>query len=243
MKMKKTLLLLLFFSHWLIEIQAQSVTESGAYTFRFRDSIKVELLAAYETITPNKGYYYLPTNLRVSTNEEKQPEFMLMSYQRDGRDEVIMHWLLTWGLDSLQQRRIDSLVLMKIDSSARVLGSLMMDTDTKIVFEQGKKGNSKLVTVLQRSITSGGAIPNLAGGKSATAFRCIGEDAILLSDVLKDETKAKDIFITMGFNYKVFIKKREGFNIAESRRIVLKIGLDEVFRQAKKCNDCIVMIK
>ena len=223
---------------------AQSVSEQNSHTFRLGDSLQVELLEAIEPPSEHiRGYYYLPNNLRLSEGEAGQPEFLLMSYKRENTDEeeVIMHWLFTWGLTAKQQKAIDSLAIVKIDSSARVLGALMLTADAKYYFSNQQK-STVLINALESGITSGGIVPTQADGKSATSFRFKGEAAKLILEAVKNENKAKGIYLNMGFNYKVLKKYKTGLNVAENKRIILQIGLDEVFKKAKTCKECIVIM-
>lgn len=241
--MKTFILFFVTLSLFIEPIAAQLISENGSYTVQFGDSLKVKLYRATEDIGAGiKAYYYAPTNLRLVENEEGQPEFMLMSYHIAEKDEAIMHWLLKWGITASQQRMLDSFMLVKIDSTARLLGAINVTPDAKLRFlNKGK--NQGLTDILEQCMTSGGTVPTHADAKSASSFKCSGESAKILLNAFKDSTKCKDIFIQMGFSYDILFTQRDGLTQVVSKRLVLELSLEAIFQKAKKCSECIVRMK
>jgi hypothetical protein len=235
--MKKLLnTLALFYCGFSCPLIAQEATKDS---FLLSDSLKVFLIQTEELSESNgKSFHYLPTNLRLSTNEKKQPEFLLMLY-RNGEDlGGIMHWILTWGLTDKQQKEIDTLILSKIDSSARVLGSVMVDADSKYEFIV-KGGDETWIPFLKKNLTSGGIIPTMAGSKGATSFKFGGSDVEKLKTAVKNPKILRGVYISMGFDYTKMEKK--GFiSQGVKKRINLLLSVETLFREAKKCKECIV---
>lgn len=236
-------ILLIFLISSFRSLMAQSENVGDTYALRLEDSIEVLLLPAIDPPAVHiQGYNYLPTNLRLSETEDKQPEFLFMTYQKGEEQEAIMHWLFTWGLTPKQQKAMDSLVLVKIDSTAQVLGAYAVEADPKYTFTN-KSGNQVLMETLEKGIISGGIVPTHVNSKSASSFKLKGEAVKLVTEAIKDENKAKGIYISMGFNYKVLEKGQYGINIAKISRIILELELAVIFHEAKKCKECIVVVE
>lgn len=224
-------------------IYSQSIAEKGQHRLRFGDSVWVNILAVIEPPALNvKGYYYLPTYLRLSENEEKLPEFMFMAFQRGEEQEAIMHWLLTWGITPKQQAVIDTFLIKNVDSTARLLGAVLVQADEKYTFVN-RGGDAKLMQSLERSLTSGGIVPTHADAKSATSFKFSGEDAKQIIAALEDVKKCKGIYISMDFEYQIMSPLRNNINFSTKNRHTIELSLEEIILKARTCKDCIVNIK
>ena len=208
-------------------IAAQLVDYSGKKTCAISNGEEVVLFPASET--PH-AYYCLPAHLRLSVNEEKQPEFLMMLWAGEGEtvvDNGIMHWLLTWGLTAEDEKVISGFLISKVDSNAVFLGAMSVSAPEKYLFS-GK--NHDMIALLQRSITSGGGIPTVTGGKSATSFKFKGGDAQTIEKHAKDAGKWKGVMIEMPF-----------FGLNNEYLCTLSIDAGTILTAAYKCDTCFLI--
>jgi hypothetical protein len=189
-----------------------------------------EILQLFPSTSAPTGYYCLPSHLRLSVNEDKQPEFLLMLWANEGEAAVshgIMHWLITWGLDKDQENFVRNYITTTVDSTANLLGTLSVNAPEKYVIK-GK--NTELTTLLNKAIQTGGSIPTTPGGKSATSFKIEGENAVLLQKIYKNKDKWKDVWIEMPF-----------FDLNGTPLCTLQLGADRLIQEANKCTDCFIV--
>jgi hypothetical protein len=205
---------------------AQLIRKSGKISCPLSKDEQVILFPSSET---THGYYCLPTQLRLSTNEDKQPEFLLMLW--GGEDETtinngIMHWLVTWGLTKEQEKKVADFLIAKVDSNAVLLGTVQVSAPEKYIFSGT---NAPLIKLLQKALESGGSIPTTAGGKSASAFRFRGDDALEIQKKTKDSEKWRDVSIEMPF-----------FDLNGEELCTLKLDINNLWKDALTCIDCFI---
>ncbi len=189
-----------------------------------------EVLQLFPSSSAPSGYYCLPSHLRLSVNEDKQPEFLLMLWANEGEATVshgIMHWLITWGLDKEQENFVRNYITTVVDSTANLLGTLSVNAPEKYLI---KGENTELVTLLNKAVQTGGSIPTTPGGKSATSFKIEGENAVLLQKIYKNKDKWKGVWIEMPF-----------FDLNGTPLCTLQLGAYQLMQDAIKCTDCFII--
>lgn len=208
-------------------LAAQLVDYAGKIVCPLSDGEDVVLLPATET---PYAYYCLPSHLRLSVNEDQQPEFLLMLWgaeEGSGVDNGIMHWLLTWGLTQDQEKQVNAFLVGKVDSSAVLQGVMSVSAPEKYVIK-GK--NTEMVQLLQGSVTSGGGIPTVPGGKSATSFKFKAKDAETMYDNALKPEKWKDVIIEMLF-----------YGLHNEPLCTLTIDASNILTAAQKCDSCFLL--
>ena len=209
------------------DLAAQLVDYAGKVVCPMPDGEDVVLLPSTET--PH-AYYCLPSHLRLSVNEDKQPEFLLMLWgaeEGQGVDNGIMHWLLTWGLTQDQEKQVNAFLVGKVDSSAVLLGVMSVFAPEKYVLK-GK--NSDMIRLLQSSVTSGGGIPTVPGGKSATSFKFKAKEAATIYDYALKPEKWKEVIIEMPF-----------YGLQNEPLCTLTIDASGILTAAQKCESCFLL--
>jgi hypothetical protein len=206
---------------------AQMVDTGAKITLELPGGHPVELFPALDNPL---GFYCLPNQLRLSVTEENQPEFLLMLWGSEGETAVnngIMHWLLTWGLLMEQEKLVSQYLVEKVDSNAVFLGTLAVKAPDKYRFT-GK--NTALIQLLQSAITSGGGIPTVPGGKSATSFKFNKTAAQTIEKQAKDPKKWEGVIIEMPF-----------FDLNNVLLCTLQLEASAILRAAVACDDCFLL--
>jgi len=197
--------------------------------------LEVELVAQMNSDNHRPEYYYLPNNLRVSTNQQAQPELLFMAWNighNTQETQGILHWILTWGLDADQEAEVEHLLKSQVDSTAVLMGSILVQPiiqDFKIAGT-----NDTMIQLLIKNMTSGGTIPTSSGGKSAAAFKFSGPDALAVLAAYRDTNKWKQAFIEMPFSFSV-----PGKGLKSK---TLKLEVKTIFQQLLGCKECIKLI-
>jgi hypothetical protein len=207
-------------------LTAQRLDMAQKHTCPTPDGGEVVLYRATET--PN-GYYCLPSHLRLSI-EEGTPEFLLMLWGDEGAAEVsngIMHWLLTWGLDKANEQAVQNYLTTKVDSNAVLLGTVTVQSPERYILT-GE--NKKLLQLLQNALQTGGSIPTTSGGKSATSFKIVGENAEWLRQNARKPEAWKGVFIEMPF-----------YSLPGQHLTTLQLGTDVLMKVAVGCKECFVV--
>lgn len=209
------------------DTSAQMVDYTRKVVCPLPDGEEVILFPATETAN---AWYCLPSHLRLSVNEDKQPEFMLMLWGSEsgaGVDNGIMHWLLTWGLTRDQEKQVNDYLVGKVDSSAVLLGAVSVSAPEKYEIK-GK--NTDMIRLLQISVTSGAGIPTVPGGKSATSFKFSAKDAATMYDFALKPEKWKDAIIEMPF-----------YGLNNEPLCTLRIDAANILTAAQKCTNCFLL--
>lgn len=187
-----------------------------------------EEISLFPSMDQAQAYYYLPCNLRLSTVEAAQPEFLFMSWKSESAaqtDNVVMHWLLTWGLSATQEKEVQT-CLIQIDSSAVLLGAVNVEVPEKMSWSGKNKNYLKL---LQNALNAGGIVPSLPGGKSASSFRLRDADALLLEESFQQLDKWDDVYVEMPFYWK-----------NHSQTHTLRLAVKTILSSGSKCAACMV---
>jgi hypothetical protein len=200
-----------------------------------KNPIEVELVSRLNMENKRSEFYYLPVNLRVSINQNNQPELLYMSWDSDNQKsepQGILHWILTWGLTVAQEKEIQERLVKQIDSTAILMGSLSVQAALQDFKITGP--NDSMILLLSKNITSGASIPTQAGSKSATAFKFTGPDAQNVISTFKNTDKWKQVYIEMPFNFNL--------PTGGSGSKVLKLEVKTIFKQLYSCKECLKLI-
>lgn len=204
---------------------AQELNLSGKVTCKLSSKEEVTLFPAREQA---QGYYYLPCNLRLSSTPE-QPEFLFMSWKSPSAtqtDNVVMHWLLTWGLTGEQEKEVQTCLITQVDSTALLLGAVTVETPEKWLWT-GK--NATYSQLLQNTLSAGANVPTLPGGKSASSFRLKGNEAYTLEQSLQQLDKWDDVYVEMPFYW-----------MNHSQTQTLRLAVKTILTTGSKCAACMV---
>lgn len=223
----------LFFLLFIQSFSAFAQLTPERIKIKLADNLEVELVSILNAENNRAEYYYLPNNIRVSINQQSQPELLFMAWDRESdRMQIIMHWMLTWGLTGDQESEVQRILQKQVDSNAVLMGSVQVQPMVQDVKITGS--NESMIQLLVKNLTSGGSIPTSPGGKSAAAFKFSGPDASTILESQKNTAKWKQVFVEMPFQ----------FNIpqAGSGTKVLRLEVKTIFQQLAACKDCIKLI-
>lgn len=205
---------------------AQELNLSGKVTCMLNSKEEIILFPTREELP---GYYYLPCNLRLSSTSEQQPEFLLMTWKSTSAtqtDNVVMHWLLTWGLTAEQEKEVQKCLITQVDSTALLLGAVNVETPEKMLW-LGK--NTTYAQLLQNALSAGANVPTLPGGKSASSFRLKGTDAYNLEQSLQQLDKWDEVYVEMPFYW-----------MNHSQTHTLRLAVKTILTTGSKCAACMV---
>ncbi len=229
-----TLLLVLFVTGF-TNLYCQKISNSIKLNIGTKDPIEVELIAKSNPESHRLEYYYLPVNLRLSFNQQLQPELLFMAWSTEGpnsESQGILHWILTWGLTAEQEEEVQHLLITKIDSSAVLMGAISVQPALQEYNILGS--NDTMIQLLLKNVTSGRSIPANALSKSATAFKFSGVDALIMLSSFKTIDKWKQVFIEMPFIYAI---PQSGISTKK-----LRLEVKTIFKQLANCKECYKLI-
>lgn len=205
---------------------AQELNLSGKVTCMLTSKEEIILFPNREEVP---GYYYLPCNLRLSSTSEQQPEFLFMTWKSSSAtqtDNVVMHWLLTWGLTAEQEKEVQVCLHTQVDSTALLLGAVNVETPEKMLWS-GK--NTTYAQLLQNTLSAGANVPTLPGGKSASSFRLKSTDAYTLEQSLQQLDKWDEVYVEMPFYW-----------MNHSQTHTLRLAVKTILTTGAKCAACMV---
>ncbi|HYF70462.1 MAG TPA: hypothetical protein VD884_20135 [Ohtaekwangia sp.] len=162
-------------------------------------------------------YYYLPVNMRLSQKDDGTPQFLLLKYTTDEKEDVggvqgaLMHFLMEWGLTPEQERELDQKLKEKIKELARgnplfarittpkVMGAvdLTAETDNSFRIISAVLTDEKMTPKL----ISSGKAPVIEGAKVAVASKLDKNGAQLLAATLEESRSISDVSLEMTFKY------------------------------------------
>lgn len=162
-------------------------------------------------------YYYLPVNMRLSQKDDGTPQFLLLKYTTDEKEDVggvqgaLMHFLMEWGLTPEQERELDQKLKSKIQELARgnplfarittpkVMGAadLTAETDNSFRIISAVLTDEKMTPKL----ISSGKAPVIEGAKVAVASKLDKNGAQLLAATLEKSRSISDVSLEMTFKY------------------------------------------
>ncbi|WP_143569714.1 hypothetical protein [Tenacibaculum agarivorans] len=156
-------------------------------------------------------YYSLPSHLKFSVNQKKEPEFSFLTYSdRGGSQSGILHFLMSWGLSLSQRKEVQTALEKIVGEDARFMGSIVPELDNTYNTLQ-IIGSSPLVDILSESATAIGRVPTFSNSKTACSFKLDHNDTETLKTAIADNTEdLKTLFLSMNFIIKFKGKHRAG---------------------------------
>ncbi len=189
---------------------------------------KVYAFPTYSDNSDFHPYYYLPVNMRVA-EKNAAPEFSFIAYRKDSLSEIeggLLHFLLTWGLDSEQETLLDSLFKTHSDSLATLMGSLMVKP---IEFEITTE--KPIAKILKGTMSNVPKVPSFAGGKMAVSFKLNGEQAKMVRKAIKSPQTVSDILLVFHFTYE---------SMAGEKPWDVSLKLSDLFSYVGKFPQCVL---
>lgn len=225
----KTRLLFLPFLLLLGRIQAQVVDDFNKLSVTLKDGTTVILFgkawdigdrtqeeALAQGILKEKstakdgGYFYLPTNVRLSKRKDGVPEFLLLKYVTDEKTPdrdmsgALMHFLMEWGLSEAQKQECEQLLrkAKPNEPKGKVMGPVKLFSP---------EGESFAITSaitsdkgMTNNVLSSGRAPLIEGGKIAVATSLNKYGAQLMNATLdkpSGKTSVGDLSMSLRFKY------------------------------------------
>lgn len=179
----------------------------------------------YKDYKNDHRYYYQPFNLRLATNQSG-PEFSYLTYNTTGDSEkpnaVIVHMLLTWGLDRDQNIEVEQWIKTQLDSQSILVGSIPVTHSNKGHLEI--VGPSELSGILSRSLTSGSTAPLIPGSKMALSFNVKNKEFDKLEKALDDSDEIKRIL------FRIYLKTLNGLIQGAVNEIILEVTFYDLLK-------------
>jgi len=179
---------------------AQQLIENSKLSLCLNNGIEVECYESFSFNTKSNEYYYLPTKLHFTETKSGDKSLSLLIY-KDKNDKIegaIMHWLLSWGLSSVEKNELSNLLKAKIGEEAKLMGAvLMVKSESKPDFEI--LGSNKLSPLLSLNTVNRGKAPNIANASMAIAFSFDKDEASTLENVFHDKKEQRTTNIVMRF--------------------------------------------
>lgn len=180
-------------------------------------------LASRNPDRKTRKYYALPSNLHLTTKEDGvTPEFLFNSYvtnkskEQGGISGAIMHFLVSWGLTTEQEKDL-SKKLKKKFKGAKYMGPVPLEIDDK-------GGSFKIVSAtlgsdLAPKLVTSGKAPLIPGGKAAAASQLTAEGAQLMASTFEADRSITDVSIVFDYNYRVLAPAARGYILIDWSKI------------------------
>jgi len=223
MKMNKYIIL--FFSFFASNIMlGQVLDKDNKISLSLSNGEIVNLIGEADIkndVFTNK-YYYLPSNLRLSTRENGDPEFLFAKYTTEEREDnggvqgAIMHFLMQWGLSNEMIEEAESLLKQKLRNmqisgndkyknmdpvSAKIRGAVDIKSDN---------GGFKVVSATLSDPVTSGTAPLLPGSKIAIAAKMDKNEAQLMASTFEEGKSITDLSISINYSYEALMPSLEG---------------------------------
>ena len=194
---------------------AQTLDATKQTTIVLSDNSKIVVYKKATSFDENSDEYYsLPSHLKFSKNQLKEPEFSLVTYD-DAKGNLggILHFLISWGLTLSQREEVQKELEKKAGEQARFMGPIIPEIDTNQPYLT-ISGKSELVEILNNSATSIGRVTTFPNAKSASSFKLSNEDAQTIETLIKSNSKnLKTLFLTM--NFIIRFKGKNGYGLSQ----------------------------
>jgi len=207
------LLGLLFAVH--VNTQAQQIDDNSITNLVLKDGTTVVLYQGLPAelksldangnpkANPAHDWYYLPTNLRLTSRPDGVPEFLFTKFTTEkssGPSGAIMHFLMKFGLTQDQQVELQKMLVDRTKDSLAVLkGQIQLQTD-----DEGGSFQIISATLSDKSMATSivnGRAPLLEGGKTAVATRLTADGAQLLASTFEKAKSITDLSISLNYKY------------------------------------------
>lgn len=160
------------------------------------------------------NYYYLPTNLKLSTNADGTPQFLFLKFiteEKAGDGGIgggLIHFLMEWGLTDVQVKELEALLKVK-NRAATVKGAAPVEA---LGEAPGFQIISGVLTDkgLTPTIVATGKAPLMPGGKIAAAARLTPQGAQILEATFQKTSSISDISINLDFAYTMMVPAAKG---------------------------------
>lgn len=193
---------------------AQTLDANKEFTFILSDNSKVIVYKKAGSFDENSDEYYsLPSHLKFSMNQLKEPEFSLVKYDdANGNEGGILHFLTSWGLSLSQREEIQKALEKTEGEDARFMGHVTPEIDTNQPYLK-ISGESSLTEILNNSATAIGRVTTYPHAKSASSFKLNGRDILILeTSIKKNQNNLKKLFLSM--NFIIRFKGKNGYGIS-----------------------------
>ncbi|MCB0375222.1 MAG: hypothetical protein KDD04_04825, partial [Sinomicrobium sp.] len=177
-------------------------------------------------------YYYLPTNLRLSSRPDGTKEFLFLKYTTEeagGAQGALMHFLMEWGLTPEQQKDAQTKLRQKIEQLKQNPGSPFKSVNNPVIAGAAdvmvEDGNSfRIISSvltdagMSKVVASGNASP-LPGSKIAVAAKLDKIAAQLLAATFEQNRSITDISLELSFKYNVLFPAVDGQIIIDWQKV------------------------
>lgn len=149
-----------------LQSMCQTLVESSRVVVT---SAKGEEVILFTSNDCDHCYFYLPSFLRISS-QKGMPESSLVIWKDEEDSEVIggiLHFLVEWGLDQQEEKKVRNILRSTCDSLAVIVGPAMVyPSDNRNIIE----GKDKLSNTLLACLKNTPAVPTTPGAKMALSF-------------------------------------------------------------------------
>ncbi|MEM1119287.1 MAG: hypothetical protein AAGJ18_02495 [Bacteroidota bacterium] len=171
---------------WLVN--GQTLVETSFDTLFLEDSLMVVVATPANC---KQCYYYLPTNLRPSLNQEKVPEISLTTWYNEDSTKIdggILHYLMVWGLTFEQEATLQQQIIERIDSVGVQMGAVtVIPKETNLLVE----GTDEMAKLLRKVSKQPTPIATTPGAKMAMSFYFGMEDIGQFLEIMNGEDEVE----------------------------------------------------
>ncbi|MEM9687518.1 MAG: hypothetical protein AAF934_11440, partial [Bacteroidota bacterium] len=184
-------------------------------------------------------YYYLPTNLRLSSRPDGTKEFLFLKFTSEERGQpqgAIMHFLMEWGLTPQQEREAQIKLRQKVASLRRNPESPYKNIQEPVLVgaadvsvEDGSSFriiSSVLTDKGMANVVTSGKASTLPGAKVAVAAKLDKTAAQLLAATFEKNRSVTDVSLELNFNYNVRFPAVDGQIIIDWQKVQKTIKKD-----------------
>ena len=169
-------------------------------------------------------YYYLPSGLRLSKNNDGTPQFLFSKYTTEdaaaGTTGALMHFLMEWGLTEEQREEIQGKLKSRLGRLAALDDRFAGVTDPQLMgavdVRTAPESSFEVISAVLRDgdatptlVTSGHA-PIIPGGKVAVAALMEEKAAQLLAASFEESNSITDLSLALRFEYDLLMPAVDG---------------------------------
>jgi len=215
----KTYILVILLSILHFEGVGQILDSENKVTVTLTNGTVVTLYGAKILNSTNKSnnFYYLPTNLRLSQNQNGTPQFLYIQYATDDKlntkdtSGAILHLLLEYGLTKELETEVKSKLKIKAPG-ANLMGAADVipdgDNSIQLISSLVTNKNDQQVILSKRA-------PTLPGSKIAISAQLNSLNSQIFAATFNQAKSITDLSLSLYYKYTVTMPAANGYIIED----------------------------
>ena len=191
--------------------------------FILADGTSVTVIIVMEKESGKRRAYYLPANLRISTNKSNKKEISLIKYKKDNEQSAIFHMLLTWGLTKYQLTDLQQCIKERYKEVVQLYGSYNLTSSSGLnIYSKGAIGS-----ILKRAAKHIYIVPLNPGLNMALSAKLSDAETTVVERYLKHQSGDAASKIEIVFTYS--LPRRIGRNTGINQQHKLESKIKDLF--------------